>query len=317
MAVTSSYTVEVRTTPLYRYYYYLCPSCGAHEPFYGISDCGAQIPSDAGYVGWFTTPYVNSNPQNFGYTQNKYYTTSLGDGGYWIFSAGNLNDTAIGTIDADSSSVVICQGYSSRKYIKQETTDTKVYAAYKIVPNEQNAVKITTQPKSGVAPKGSKATVTVKATGDGLTYTWYHKNPTASKYVKDASTTATYKATMTDASNGRYVYCIIQDQYGNKIKTNTVKVTIGNTVKITTQPKTGIAPKGSKATVTVKATGDGLTYTWYYKNTTSSKYLKAATTGATYSATMSSSVNGRYVYCMVKDQYGNQIKTNTVALRMK
>ena len=136
--IQESSNVEVRTTTLFRYYYYLCPNCGAHEPFYGTSDCGATIPNTAGYVGWFTTPYSQSNPQSFSYTSSKYYTTSLDDGGYWIFGADNLNDTAVGTLDAGSGAVVITTGYSSRKYVEQYESISRDYAAYIITPLEQN-----------------------------------------------------------------------------------------------------------------------------------------------------------------------------------
>ena len=46
-AATESATQQVRTTTMYRYYYFLCPSCGRHEPFAGKSDCGATISGGA------------------------------------------------------------------------------------------------------------------------------------------------------------------------------------------------------------------------------------------------------------------------------
>ncbi len=132
--VSSSATVEVKTAPMYRYYYFLCPSCGAHEPFSGKSDCGANIPTTAGKIGWFTTPFSQSNYGTFSYTTAKYYTTSLGDGQMWIFSSGNLYDTQIGTLDASGSDTVITTGYSFRKYVEDYTVKTTTIYAYKITP---------------------------------------------------------------------------------------------------------------------------------------------------------------------------------------
>lgn len=123
-AVSPSSTRQVRTATLYRYYYYLCPSCGAHEPFWGTSDCGKQIPSSAWNEKWSTTPYSKSNYKKFSYTSAKYYTTSLGDGQLWIFGSANLNDTAVGTKDSGSDAVVIKTGYSYRDYIKKTNTKT-------------------------------------------------------------------------------------------------------------------------------------------------------------------------------------------------
>ena len=114
-AVSKSDSREVETTAMYRYYYFYCPVCGRHEPFQGMSDCGQySLSSGDSYIGWFTTPYDQSNYQGFSYTNAKYYTTSLGDGQTWCFSAGNLSSSAIGTKDSDSDAVVITTGYRYR-----------------------------------------------------------------------------------------------------------------------------------------------------------------------------------------------------------
>ena len=129
---SASSTQQVRTTTMYLYYYFLCPSCGRHEPFWGKSDCGATITTGAWHEGWFDTPYSACNPQSFSYTTSKYYTTSLGDGQVWIFSAGNLNDTSVGTTDAAGSSVVIRTGYSTRQWVTKFNTVDRTATAYRI-----------------------------------------------------------------------------------------------------------------------------------------------------------------------------------------
>ena len=131
-AATESATQQVRTTKMYRYYYFLCPSCGRHEPFTGKSDCGATISGGAWHEGWFDTPYSACNPQSFSYTTSKYYTTSLGDGQVWIFSAGNLNDTSVGTTDATGSASVIETGYSTRQWVTKFNTVDRTATAYRI-----------------------------------------------------------------------------------------------------------------------------------------------------------------------------------------
>ena len=130
--VSASDTTQVETDTLYRYYHYLCPSCGAHEPFYGKSDCGAQIPSDAWHEFWSTVPYASCKPQSFSYTSAKYYTTSLGDGEIWCFSAGNLHDTAPGTIDSGGSAPVIKTGYMTRDWETKYETVVRNVTAYQI-----------------------------------------------------------------------------------------------------------------------------------------------------------------------------------------
>ena len=88
------------------------------------------------------------------------------------------------------------------------------------------AATITTQPKSVTAAKNSTAKTTVKAVGDGLTYTWYYKNPGTSDFLKSSCTSATYSTAMTSARNGREVYCVVTDKYGNTAKSNTVTLSM-------------------------------------------------------------------------------------------
>ena len=178
-------------------------------------------------------------------------------------------------------------------------------------------VKITKQPANSTAAEGKTVSTTVKATGDGLTYTWYYKNASASSYAKSSVKSATYSTKMSTAVNGRKVYCVIKDQYGNTVTSNTVTLK-GTPVKIATQPVSVTVAKGATAKVTVKATGDGLTYKWYYKDKGASKFtLTKSFTGNTYSVAMNASRSGRQLYCKVTDKYGNTVTTKTVTISMK
>lgn len=88
-------------------------------------------------------------------------------------------------------------------------------------------VKITAQPKSvTVAKAGDTARTTVTATGDGLTYQWYVKDPGSSSFTKSSNTTKSYSVVLTAAKSGRQVYCVVGDKYGNTVKSNTVTLTI-------------------------------------------------------------------------------------------
>ena len=181
---------------------------------------------------------------------------------------------------------------------------TNVYAA---------SLKITTQPKTSYTAYGSTAKATVKATGSGLKYTWYVKSASSSKYKKTSVTKSTYSVKMTDSSKNSKVYCVVKDKKGKTFKSN--KATLRMKATITTQPKTTYAKKGDIAKVTLKAKGDGLKYTWYYKSASSKKYSKSKITKSYYSVTMSDSVNGRKIYCVVTDKYGKSVKSKVVTLR--
>ena len=149
---------------------------------------------------------------------------------------------------------------------------------------------------------GSTAKVSVKASGDELTYAWYIKNEGASKYTKSSKKTSTYSVKMSETTKNRLVYCIVKDKYGNEVKSKSV--VLREKVSIIKQPSSVSVATGEKSTVKVSASGDGLTYAWYIKNANSSKYSKSSTTTATYSVKMSTSNDGRQVYCVVTDKYG-------------
>ena len=188
---------------------------------------------------------------------------------------------------------------------------------------EKTPLAITQQPTDVTVAKGAKAATTVKATGDGLKYTWYYTSGGSSTtFSKSSITSATYSTTMDATRNGRRVYCVITDAYGRSVTTNTVTLSMaqsstGTPLKIVTQPTSVTVANGKTAKATVVAQGDGLTYEWYYtSNGTATKFYKSSTTTATYSTTMDSSRDGRQIYCVITDQYGNTVTTNTVTLKM-
>ncbi len=181
-----------------------------------------------------------------------------------------------------------------------------------------NCVNITVQPTSVRVANGKEATVKVKATGDGLTYKWYYANKGSNTFAYTSSFKGdSYSVNMNSTRAGRKVYCVVTDKYGNSVKTNTVTLNMGNCVNITVQPTSVRVANGKEATVKVKATGDGLTYKWYYANKGSSTFTYTSTfKNNTYSVSMNSTRAGRKVYCVVTDKYGNSVKTNTVTLNI-
>ncbi len=207
---------------------------------------------------------------------------------------------------AESSSATSAQYQAGGSFTKN--ANTTLYAVWE----RKTAPVITTQPKNYVGAVGSTATATVKATGEGLTYQWYFANPGAAGFTKSGSKTATYSATLTAANSGRRMYCVITDAYGNTVTSNTVTMTAS--LSITTQPKNYVGAVGSTATATVKATGEGLTYQWYFANPGATSFTKSGSKTAAYSATLTASNSGRRMYCVITDAYGNTVTSNTVTM---
>ena len=194
--------------------------------------------------------------------------------------------------------------YKDVEYTDEVKLDTKLKA------------KVTTQPKNATAYKDKKATVSVKASGDGIKYQWYYKNPGSSSFKKSSIIEATASVTMTKARDGRQMYCVVTDKYGNTAKSNTVTLSIRENAKITTQPKNASAYTDKSVKFTVKATGDGLKYQWQYRDSSSASWSNASSTKNTYSPKMTKARDGRQIRCVVKDQYGNTVTSDVVKMTL-
>jgi hypothetical protein len=110
------------------------------------------------------------------------------------------------------------------------------------------------------------------------------------------------------------MYCVITDANGNTITTNTVTMTAS--LAITAQPKNYVGAVGSTATATVVATGEGLTYQWYFANPGATSFTKSGSKTATYSATLTAANSGRRMFCEITDSKGNSIVTNIVTMKV-
>ena len=233
----------------------------------------------------------------------------------WYIKNASASKYSKSSVTASTYSVKLSSSSHNRRIycVVTDKYGNKVQSNTVILRRQASITKESATVRS--AQYGAKASAKVTAVGDGLKYTWYVKNNGASKYSKSSVTSSTYSATMSDKVKGRRVYCVVKDKYGKTVQSKTF--TLRMTATITTQPKTVTVKKNATAKVTVKAKGDGLKYTWYIKNEGASKYSKSSVTKSTYSVKMTAKVKNRLVYVVVKDKYGNTVKSKTVRLKMK
>lgn len=174
-------------------------------------------------------------------------------------------------------------------------------------------LSILIEPQNAYAKIGSKASAFVSVCGTDLKYQWYVKNPGQTSFSKSSITSAKYEYTMTEAKDGRPVYCEIKDGKGNSVKTKII--TFGVPVTITKQPYNATATIGTTILTTVTAKGHALKYQWYVKNPGKTTFTKSSITKATYYYTMTEAKAGREVYCVITDMFGKTVKTKTVTLK--
>ena len=175
---------------------------------------------------------------------------------------------------------------------------------------------IVKQPAPDYAVIGEKATVRVEAQGRDLTYQWYYRDSPDGVLNKSTVTKNTYTLTVKKTNVNRELYCVITDGNGNQVKTDVVKLLqpLEKELKIVTQPVPDYAVIGEKATVFVEAEGVGLTYQWYYRDSTDGVLSKSTVTKNTYTLTVKKTNVNRELYCVITDAHGNQVTTDTVKL---
>ncbi len=172
-------------------------------------------------------------------------------------------------------------------------------------------------PESITAAVGETVTVDITTFGEVKYYWWFIWDRDYNS-LYDEPTYGAFSFEMTEEYADGYLTCIITGMDENESYSEVcIPLKLASPVTITKQPVSVTVAKGITATVTVGATGDGLTYTWYYKNATMTSFVKTTTfTGDTYSIEMTALRSGRQIYCVVTDQYGNSVQSNTVTLTM-
>ncbi|MCQ2458095.1 MAG: immunoglobulin domain-containing protein, partial [Clostridia bacterium] len=132
--------------------------------------------------------------------------------------------------------------------------------------------------------------------------------------------TATVTIAAALSKNGYQYECVIKDKYGNTVTTTAATLTVQTPLKITAQPANATAAPGANATFTVKVTGDGLTYQWKYRTSSTGTWANSPATGnqtATVTIAAAASKNGYQYECVIKDKYGKSVTSSAATLTVQ
>ncbi len=230
------------------------------------------------------------------YGESKYSKTSVKKATYSVKMSSKVNKRKAYCVVTDSTGSKV-------------TSNT---VTFKSVPS----LKITAQPKNIMVKSGGTAKATVKISGgSGVKYRWYFKNPGSKKFSKSSVTQSAYRVEMKKAVDGRQIYCVITDGYGQKVTTATITLNMAEPIVIKKQPVDTWQIGGEMVNVSVEAVGEGkLKYRWYLKNADDNSFGRSDITSSTYSIKMSEKADGRQLYCVITDEYGQKVTTNTVKL---
>jgi len=188
------------------------------------------------------------------------------------------------------------------------------------------APEITSQPENVTVEAGVKANFTVEASGEELTYQWYYSmdNGTTWKIsTAAAAKTKTFSITAADKWNGMQLKCVITGKNGMKTTTEVATLTVAAPAKapeITSQPVNVTVEAGVKASFTVEATGEELTYQWYYSMDNGATWkvsTAAAAKTKTFGITAADKWNGMQLKCVITGSNGMSATSNTAVLTVE
>ena len=180
----------------------------------------------------------------------------------------------------------------------------------------QETLAITVQPKSQYIVLGKPVTVSLTATGNGLSYQWYYKKSGQTSYSKwNGRTHATETCTPDVTWDGIQLYCIVKDSGGNSVKSYIIGVSV---LSISTQPESQTIISGQSLTVSVKPTGTGLKFQWYYKKKGETGFsMWGGRVRSSETVTPNDTWNGIQLYCKVTDGAGNYVNSSTATITIK
>ncbi|MBQ1305405.1 MAG: immunoglobulin domain-containing protein, partial [Erysipelotrichales bacterium] len=206
----------------------------------------------------------------------------------------------------------------------KEYTDSKE-APYTIVTE---APVIIEHPADVTLRSGSAAAVfKVAAEGEGLSYQWYYRTSSTGTWAKSSSscaTTDTYTlpaSSVVSARSGYQYRCEVTNLAGS-VTSNAATLTVTTTAKpvILEHPADVTLRSGSAAAVfKVVAEGEGLSYQWYYRTSSTGTWAKSTSSCATtdtYTLPASSVVSSRngYQYKCVVSNKGGSVTSNAATL---
>ena len=227
----------------------------------------------------------------------------------WYCRSGESADWALCTEagwDSDTLSLQAALSLSGTQYRCEATTRTGSVVSEAATLTVQQVPSIVTQPQSVSAAAGQSVSFTVTAEGTDLSCQWYYRTSASGGWSRSSNGTgATLTIEAKDYRNGYQYRCVVSNVYGT-LTSSTATLSVRQKPAITSQPQSVTAAAGQSVSFTVKATGDDLSYQWYYRTSASGSWSKSTNgTGATLTIEAKSYRRGYQYRCVVTNSLGS------------
>ena len=183
-----------------------------------------------------------------------------------------------------------------------------------------SSLKITANPENVTTTPDGKASFTVEATGEGLSYQWQYKAP-GYGWTKNSCITATFTVSAPGLWRDGYQYrCIVTDASGNIATSGAATLTVEEETaapEILSQPEDVTTTADGKAVFTVEADGNDLSYQWQFK-APGYDWKSNTCTSATFTISAPGAWRDGYRYrCIVTDADGNELISDAATLTVE
>lgn len=106
------------------------------------------------------------------------------------------------------------------------------------------------------------------------------------------------------------------DKYGNHVDSDIATFTVVEAFRILALPEDVQGPVGQRVTVSINAAGEGLTYQWYVRDSENDEWRVSKCKKAENSTVLTKSADGRQLYVVVTDKYGESYTSDPVTLKV-
>lgn len=186
------------------------------------------------------------------------------------------------------------------------------------------SVKIVSQPADYNSCAGDVAIYHVEATGEGLTYQWYYRQPGKAFWYPssfEGAQTDTLRVPVRANRDGQSYRCEVTDAFGNVAVSEIAGLFLiaDEPPVIVSQPEDQLVVRDAMATFAVEAEGPGLTYQWYYRQPGKNSWFASTAEGAkspvlTIQATERR--DGQSYRCKVTTAAGLTVTSESAVLRL-
>ncbi len=177
-------------------------------------------------------------------------------------------------------------------------------------------IKITKQPQNFSGANGASVVFKIEAEGSGLKYQWQLSTDGGKKWYNASSISTEYATVLKTDRDGRMVRCIVSDQNGQSVTSEAAVMRIAEVIKITKQPQNFSGANGASVIFKIEAEGTGLTYQWQFSTNGGTKWYNASATSTEYATVLKTDRDGRMVRCIVTNQGGQSVTSETAVMRI-